>query len=116
MIGWPYVGSERAHTKYSVAEDISVADVDDLEIVWQWEPNEMPLEEYDTRPGPFQATPIMAGNILYLSSMYTHVSALDAATVCGHRPVTYRNPPIGMAIRIPSTNSTTSCMVRPLVW
>ncbi|MDE2741596.1 MAG: hypothetical protein OXI58_08415, partial [Gemmatimonadota bacterium] len=80
MIEWPYVGAEQAHTKYSAAGDITVANVGELEIVWQWESNEMPLEEYGTRPGPFQATPIMIGNVLYLFAMYTRVVALDAET------------------------------------
>ena len=80
MIEWPYVGAEQAHTKYSAASDITVANVGELEIVWQWEPNEMPLEEYGTRPSQFQATPIMIGNVLYLSTMYMRVAALDAET------------------------------------
>ena len=80
MIEWPHVGAEQAHTKYSAAEGITAANVGDLEIVWQWEPNETPLEAYGTRPGPFQATPIMIGNVLYLSTMYTRVVALDAET------------------------------------
>ena len=80
MIEWPYVGAGQAHTKYSAAGDIKVANVGELEIVWQWEPNEMPLEEYGTRPSQFQATPIMVGNVLYLSTMYMRVVALDAET------------------------------------
>ena len=80
MTEWPYVGAEQTHTKYSATGDITVANVGELEIVWQWEPNEMPLEEYGTRPGPFQATPIMVDNVLYLSTMYMRVAALDAET------------------------------------
>ena len=80
MLEWPYVGAEQAHTKYSVADDITVSNVDELEIAWRWDPNEKPLEAYGTRPGPFQATPVMVGNVLYLSTMYTRVAALDAET------------------------------------
>ena len=80
MTEWPYVGAEQTHTKYSAIGDITVANVGELEIVWQWEPNEMPLEEYGTWPGPFQATPIMVGNVLYLSTMYMRVAALDVET------------------------------------
>ena len=80
MIEWPYVGAEPAHTKYSAASDITTANVGELEIVWRWEPNEAPLEEYGTRPSQFQATPIMVGNVLYLSTMYTRVAVLDAET------------------------------------
>ncbi len=78
--GWPSVGSDQAHSKYSEAEEITAANVGELEIVWKWEPNETPLEEYGTQPGPFQSTPIMVDGILYLSTMYTRVAALDAET------------------------------------
>ena len=80
VIEWPYVGAEQAQTKYSAAAEITAANVSELEIVWQWRPNERPLEEYGTQPGPFQATPVMVGNVLYLSTMYTRVAALDAET------------------------------------
>ncbi len=79
-IEWPYVGSEQAHTKYSAADEITAANVGELQIVWRWEPNETPLTEYGTRPGAFQATPIMIDNILCVSTMYTRVAALDAET------------------------------------
>ena len=80
MLEWPYVGAEQAHTKYSVADDITVSNVHELDIVWRWEPNEKPLEAYGTRPSAFQATPVMVDNVLYLSTMYTRVAALDAET------------------------------------
>ncbi len=80
LIEWPYVGAEQSHTKYSRADEITAANAGELEIVWQWEPNETPLPEYGTRPGSFQATPIMIDNVLYVSTMYTRVAALDAET------------------------------------
>ena len=58
----------------------------------------MPLEEYGTRPGPFQATPIMVGNVLYLSTMYTRVVALDAETgteLWTFDPKAYEGGPVG---------------------
>ena len=93
-----YVGAEQAHTKYSAVEDITAANVGELEIVWHWEPNEMPLEVYGTWPGQFQATPIMVGNVLYLSTMYTRVVALDAETgteLWTYDPRTYEGGPKG---------------------
>jgi quinoprotein glucose dehydrogenase len=80
MIEWPYVGSEQTHTKYSPAEDITAANVDQLEIAWEWEVGELPLPEYGTRPGSFETTPLMIDNVLYLSTMYTRVVALNAET------------------------------------
>ena len=58
----------------------------------------MPLEEYGTRPGPFQATPVMVGNVLYLSTMYTRVVALDAETgteLWTFDPKAYEGGPVG---------------------
>ena len=40
---WPFVGSDQAHSKYSVAEEVTAANVSDLEIIWEWEPKEVPL-------------------------------------------------------------------------
>ena len=39
------------------------------------------MEEYGTRPGPFQATPIVVRNVLYFSTMYTRVASLDAVSI-----------------------------------
>lgn len=85
MTEWRHVGSEQAHTKYSHAEEITAANVGERNIVRRWEPNEKPLEEYGTRPGPVQATPIMVGIVLYLSTMYMRVAALTRrrAPSCG---------------------------------
>ncbi len=80
MVEWPAVGAEQSHTKYSPADEITAANVGELKIAWQWEPNEAPLEGYGTRPGAFQATPIMVDGVVYLSTMYTRVAALEAET------------------------------------
>ena len=55
MIEWPYVGVGQAQTKYTAADELTAANVGDLEIVWQWEPNETPLEGYPTQPFPTRA-------------------------------------------------------------
>ena len=102
MIEWPYVGAGQAQTKYSAADEITAANVGELEIVWRWEPNETPLAEYGTRPGPFQATPIMVANVLYLSTMYTRVAALDAesgAELWTFDPRAYEGGPKGVGPR-----------------
>ena len=80
MVEWPFVGADQSHTKHSLADGISAANVGDLKIAWQWHPNEAPLAEHGTQPGAFQATPIMVDEVLYLSTMYTRVAALDAET------------------------------------
>ena len=41
IVEWRYVGSDQAHTKYSVLDDINLTNVDELEIAWTWEPDEL---------------------------------------------------------------------------
>ena len=80
LIEWPYVGAQQSHTKYSPAAQITRENADQLQIAWQWEPRELPMPERGARPGSFQATPLMIDNVLYLSTMYNRVAALDAET------------------------------------
>ena len=80
IVEWPYIGAEQSHTKYSPAAEITRANVDQLEVVWEWEVGRLPLPEYGTRPGAFQATPIMIDNVLYVSTMYNRVLTLAAET------------------------------------
>ena len=99
---WPYVGSEQTHTKFSTADEITLTNVGTLSIVWQWDPNEKPIEQYGTHPGPFQATPIMIGDVLYLSTMYSRVVALNAETgeqIWRFDPQVFRYGPIGASPR-----------------
>ena len=98
MVEWPYVGADQAHTKYSALDDINLTTVGQLEIAWTWEPNELPLREFGTRPGSFEAMPVMVDNVVYLSTMYTRVAALDADTgmeIWTFDPGAYRTGPRG---------------------
>jgi len=79
MIEWRYYGGQQAHTKYSLAADITPENVSRLAPAWQWDPGEKPLAD-GTRPGLFENTPLMIDNVLYLSTSYNRVVALDADT------------------------------------
>ena len=61
MIEWPYYGGQQAHTKYSLAADITPANVGRLAPAWQWAPAEKAIEG-GTRPGLFENTPLMIDN------------------------------------------------------
>ncbi|MCY4121927.1 MAG: PQQ-binding-like beta-propeller repeat protein [Acidobacteria bacterium] len=80
MVEWPYVGSDQAASKYSALADIDASNVERLEVAWTWEPNELPNREFQTRPGSFEVMPLMIDNIVYVSTMYSRVVALDAET------------------------------------
>jgi len=75
---WPYYGGDQGGMKYSPLSQINQNNVEQLELAWKWQPNEKPLLEFRTRPGAFQATPLMIENVLYLSTPYNRVVALDA--------------------------------------
>src|SRR5262249_2823857 len=79
MIEWPHTGSAPSQTKYSTAADISPSNAGQLDLAWQWRPKELPLPD-KTQPGNFQATPLMVDNVLYLSTPFNRVVALDADT------------------------------------
>ena len=51
-----------------------------LEVAWEWKTGEQPLPQFGTTPGAFENTPIMIDNVLYLSTPYNRVVALDADT------------------------------------
>jgi quinoprotein glucose dehydrogenase len=77
---WPAYAGDAAAMHYSPLADIHRANVSQLELAWTWKPGEASLEEYGTRPGNFQNTPLMIGNVLYVSTPYNRVVALEART------------------------------------
>ncbi|MCC7127135.1 MAG: pyrroloquinoline quinone-dependent dehydrogenase [Acidobacteria bacterium] len=77
---WTVYGGDAGGTKYSPLSDINRSNVAKLEIAWEWKPDDAPLEQYGTRPGNFQNTPLMIDNVLYVSTPYNKVVALDAET------------------------------------
>lgn len=77
---WPQPAGDAAASHYSPLEQITPANVNQLRIIWEWRPNEKNLPQYGTRPGAFQASPIVIDNVMYVSTMYYGVAALDATT------------------------------------
>ena len=66
LVEWPYVGADQGASKYSPAADIDRSNVDQLDIAWTWEPNELPNQEFGTRPGSFEVMPLMIDNVVYV--------------------------------------------------
>jgi glucose dehydrogenase len=80
MHEWPAYAADDGSTHYSPLEDINRRNVARLQPAWEWKTAEAPLSEYGTRPGMFENTPLMIDNVLYLSTPYNRVVALDAET------------------------------------
>ncbi len=82
-IEWPVYGGDPGAQRYSPLEDITPANVAGLEAAWAWRTGERGMADSSgtrIRPGSFEATPIMLGDTLYLSTPYHRVVALDAAS------------------------------------
>ncbi len=77
---WPFYGGDQGGTKFSPLADVTTSTAGRLGVAWQWAPREKALDEFGTRPGNFQATPLMIDNVLYLSTPYNRVVALNAET------------------------------------
>ncbi len=80
LVEWPFVGADRNNSRYSTLDDITAANVNRLTIAWRWRPEERALKEFGTVPGNFTSTPIMIDNVIYVTSNYNRVAALDAET------------------------------------
>ncbi|HTE47668.1 MAG TPA: hypothetical protein VK636_20670, partial [Gemmatimonadaceae bacterium] len=65
---WPAFGGDLAATKFSSLTDINRGNVAKLARAWEWATGETANTTPRTRPGIFQATPLMIGDTLYLST------------------------------------------------
>ena len=74
------MGGDPGNSKYSQLTDINVDNVQRLRIAWQWQHGEGPRGDYNTVPGNFETTPLMVDGVLYVTTPYNNVAALDATT------------------------------------
>ncbi|MEE2636782.1 MAG: pyrroloquinoline quinone-dependent dehydrogenase [Acidobacteriota bacterium] len=97
---WRSYGADLGSTKYSPLEQIDATNFDDLRVAWRWASPDGALDldtlrEQDRRLSirMFQATPLMVGGVLYISTALHQVAAVDAATgetIWVHDPEMYR--------------------------
>jgi len=74
---WHHYGGDAGSTRYSPLDQITPANVDDLEIAWRWK-----AASYGPRPEyNYQATPLMVDGVLYVTAGTARdVVAIDATT------------------------------------
>ncbi len=77
---WPVYAADAAATHGSPLADVNRDNVAALETAWEWKTGEQPLPAFGTRPGNFENTPLMIDDVLYVSTPYNRVVALDAET------------------------------------
>ena len=79
---WPAYGADNAASKYSPLAQIDRANVAGLKIAWQWDSPDAAIAQANPGLllGEFQATPIMVNGVLYTSTAFCQVAAIDPAT------------------------------------
>ena len=115
---WPAYAADNSATHYSPLEEIGRMNVSNLAVAWEWATGEQPQQDFGAQPGNFQNTPLMLDNVLYISTPYNRVVALDAESgkeIWSYDPKAYEDgqPPNGTgfvhrgvaAWRDPSTSS-----------
>lgn len=83
-VEWPVYGGDPGGQRYSPLETINHENVSRLRRVWDWHTGETDMDTArrgrPARPDKFEATPLMLGDTLYLSTPYNRAVALDANT------------------------------------
>jgi quinoprotein glucose dehydrogenase len=77
---WPAYGNDNGGSRYSPLSQVNKGNVQHLKLAWQWKSGEAPLPQFGTTPGMFEATPLMIGGVLYVSTPYSRVVALDSVS------------------------------------
>ncbi|MBC8167422.1 MAG: PQQ-binding-like beta-propeller repeat protein, partial [Bryobacteraceae bacterium] len=75
---WPQYGGDSGGSKYSKLNQIHRGNVAGLKLAWEWKTGETANEQFKTTPGTFQSTPLMIDGVLYFSTPYNRVIAMDA--------------------------------------
>jgi quinoprotein glucose dehydrogenase len=79
-VDWAYWGGDPGGTHYSALTDVNTGNVSGLRQAWVWKTGERELKEYGTRPGIFEDTPLMIDHVLYATTPYNRIVALDPDT------------------------------------
>ena len=83
-VDWPSASGDAGAMRYAPVADIDRANVSRLKVAWRWSTGEKSVvaapDRKAARPGLFQASPVVIGDTLYVSTPYAAVAALDATS------------------------------------
>ena len=75
---WQHYGGGKGSTKYAALDQIDASNVNDLEEAWRWKADDI---YPDTRgAGGFKMTPLVVDGVMYASTSYSQVAAIDPGT------------------------------------
>ncbi|HZF39400.1 MAG TPA: PQQ-binding-like beta-propeller repeat protein, partial [Blastocatellia bacterium] len=78
--GWPAYGRDAGGSRYSPLAQINRENVNNLKIAWTYRTGAAEVKASSGRNAAFEATPILVDSLLYLTTPYSRVIALDPAT------------------------------------
>ena len=78
--GWPVYGRDPGGSRYSTLAQINRENINNLKIAWTYRTGAMDIKATSAKKAAFEATPILVDGLLYLSSPYNRVIALDPET------------------------------------
>src|SRR5262245_55370266 len=78
--GWPAYGRDPGGSRYSPLAEINRENVNGLKIAWTYRTGAADVKAPLARKAAFEATPILIDGLLYLTTPYSRVIALDPAT------------------------------------
>ncbi len=79
---WRFYGGDQGSGKYSPLDQINRDNVQKLKVAWSWDSPDLKLLEQNSKLYTlgYEATPLMIGGVLYISTSLSQVAAIDAAT------------------------------------
>jgi quinoprotein glucose dehydrogenase len=79
---WRFYGGDSGSAKYSPLTEINRDNVKNLKVAWTWDSPDLKLQEQNRMLRAFahEATPLMIGSTLYVSTSLSQVAAINAAT------------------------------------
>ena len=84
QVGWLTPSGDPGAMRWSPLGDVNRANVNQLEVAWTWRTGERAVAaapgQKPARPGQFQASPVVIGDTMYVSTPYAAVAALNART------------------------------------
>jgi glucose dehydrogenase len=77
---WPYYGGDAGGTRYSPLTQIDRSNVGQLKTAWEYHTGDVSDGSHNRRKSEFETTPIVVNGMLYLTTPFNRVIALDPET------------------------------------
>src|SRR5919106_619435 len=78
--GWPAYGRDPGGSRYAPLAQVNRGNAGQLKVAWTYRTGAAEVKALAAKKAAFEATPIMVDGLLFLSTPYNRVIALDPAT------------------------------------